>query len=102
MNEMLLTVEQVAERLQLRPITIREQLKRGRLRGIKRGHQWRIPESALTESTITEVASVELVQTSENWTIAAEKLSLFYAASLSQNDEFTAISTAPAEFENEV
>lgn len=49
--EMLLTVEQAAQRLQLAPFTIREQLKRGQLRGLKRGKVWRIPESALTEST---------------------------------------------------
>ena len=47
--EMLLTVEQAAERLQIKPATVREQLKMGRLRGIKRGRLWRIPESALLE-----------------------------------------------------
>lgn len=49
--EMLLTVEQAAQRLQLAPFTVREQLKRGQLRGMKRGKVWRIPESALTETT---------------------------------------------------
>lgn len=48
--EMLLTVEQVAARLQLHPETIRRQLLRGALRGVRRGRQWRIPESALTET----------------------------------------------------
>lgn len=52
--EMLLTVEQAAQRLQLAPFTIREQLKRGQLRGLKRGKVWRIPESALTEATPPE------------------------------------------------
>ncbi len=47
--EMLLTVEQAAQRLQLAPFAIREQLKRGQLRGMKRGKAWRIPESALLE-----------------------------------------------------
>ncbi len=47
--EMLLTVDQAAERLQLSPLTVQRQLKRGVLRGIKRGRQWRVPESALTE-----------------------------------------------------
>ena len=37
MMEMLLTVEQAAERLQLHPETVRRQLKRGELRAIKRG-----------------------------------------------------------------
>jgi excisionase family DNA binding protein len=47
--ELLLTVEQVAEHLQLTPWTIREHLKAGKLRGVKRGRQWRVPESALLE-----------------------------------------------------
>jgi excisionase family DNA binding protein len=50
MNEMLLTIEQAAERLQLHPDTVRKQLQRGDLRGFKRGRVWRIPESALTET----------------------------------------------------
>lgn len=47
--ELLLTVEQAAERLQLAPFTVREHLKSGKLRGIKRGRVWRIPETALQE-----------------------------------------------------
>lgn len=46
--EMLLTVKQTAERLQLRPATVREHLKTGMLQGVKRGRVWRIPESSLT------------------------------------------------------
>lgn len=49
--ETLLTVEQAAQRLQLAPFTVREHLKKGKLRGIKRGRVWRVPESALTEET---------------------------------------------------
>ncbi len=49
--EVLLTVEQAAERLQLHPETVRRQLKRGELRAIKRGRVWRVPESALGEET---------------------------------------------------
>jgi excisionase family DNA binding protein len=52
--EMHYTVEQVAERLQLHVETIRRQLKAGTLRGTKRGRQWRIPESALTEIAAPE------------------------------------------------
>ncbi len=48
--ELLLTVEQTAQRLQLHPDTVRRQLVRGALRGVRRGRQWRIPESALTEA----------------------------------------------------
>ena len=50
--EMFLTVEQAAERLQMAPYTLRTHLKAGKLRGVKRGRVWRIPESALHESTV--------------------------------------------------
>lgn len=48
--EMLLTLEQAATRLQLHRDTVRRQLKRGQLRGVKRGRVWRVPESALEET----------------------------------------------------
>lgn len=51
MAELLLTVEQAAERLQMHPESIRRQLRRGELRGIKRGSRFRIPESALAEKS---------------------------------------------------
>ncbi len=49
--EMLLTPEQAAERLQLSTFSVRAHLREGKLRGIKRGRAWRIPESALLESS---------------------------------------------------
>lgn len=52
--ENLLTIEQTAQRLQLDKTTVRRQIKRGALRGIKRGRQWRVPESALMESSAPE------------------------------------------------
>lgn len=51
--EMLLTIEQAALRLQLHRDTVRKQLKRGELRGVKRGRVWRVPESALEEAAPT-------------------------------------------------
>ena len=48
--EMLLTIEQTAQRLQLHPETVRRYLVSGQLRGIKRGKLWRIPESSLLET----------------------------------------------------
>lgn len=51
MPEQFLTVEQAAHRLHLRPSTIRRQLRDGALRGVKRGHSWRVPESALYVSS---------------------------------------------------
>lgn len=50
MTEKFLTVEQVASRLHVHPITVRRHLRCGTLRGIKRGKLWRVPESALMES----------------------------------------------------
>lgn len=52
--EQLLTVEEAAERLKLHPETIREHLRAGILRGIKKGRSWRIPESALLEPSDTK------------------------------------------------
>ncbi len=49
MPENLLTVEQAAQRLQLSPTSIRIHLRGGKLRGVKRGRAWRVPESALFE-----------------------------------------------------
>lgn len=61
--EMLLTIEQTATRLQLHPETVRRQLVRGTLRGIRRGRVWRVPESALVESIpsapISRAAAIE-------------------------------------------
>jgi excisionase family DNA binding protein len=49
MSEQLLTVDEAAAALKLHAQTVREHLKAGKLRGIKRGSVWRIPESALSE-----------------------------------------------------
>lgn len=49
MSENLLTVEQAAQRLQLSPTSVRIHLRGGKLRGLKRGRAWRVPESALFE-----------------------------------------------------
>ena len=48
-DEKLLTVDQVAERLQLRPNTIRIYLRDGRLPALKAGRVWRVRESDLLE-----------------------------------------------------
>jgi len=50
MPEMLLTVDQAAERLQLHPVTVRRQIERGQIRAIRKGRAVRVPESALTEN----------------------------------------------------
>lgn len=49
MPENLLTVDQAAVRLQLSPTSVRIHLREGKLRGVKRGRAWRIPENALLE-----------------------------------------------------
>ena len=48
--ELLLTVEQAAQRLQIAQSTVRRLLASGELRGMKRGKLWRIPESAIMET----------------------------------------------------
>lgn len=77
--EMLLTVEQTAERLNLHPVTVREHLARGILRGIKRGRQWRVPESALSESRPID----------SKWEQAANASAPIYAHSLATGGELT-------------
>jgi len=51
----LLTVEQAAGKLQVRPETVRDWLRAGRLKGVKAGRQWRVRardlESFLQEPT---------------------------------------------------
>lgn len=52
MDDSLLTVQQIAERLQLNPQTVRRWLKAGRLKGISLGSDkagWRMRESDLRE-----------------------------------------------------
>ncbi len=86
--EMLLTVEQVASRLNLHPVTVREHLSRGILRGIKRGRQWRVPESALGESR----------PIGSKWEHAGNASAALYAESLANGGELTAITDAPGGF----
>lgn len=46
-DERLLSVEQTAERLGLRPNTVRIYLRAGRIGGVKIGTRWRVRESDL-------------------------------------------------------
>lgn len=85
--EMLLTVEQAAQRLQVAQSTIRRLLASGELRGIKRGKLWRVPENALTEST----------PKASQWESAAESAAPIYAASLANDGELTEVSQAAGE-----
>lgn len=55
MSEQLLTVEQYAHRAQLKPETVRRQLREGRLKAIKKGRVWRVPESAVLENTPAKI-----------------------------------------------
>ena len=73
MAETLLTIDQVAERLQIHPASVRRQLREGSLRGLKRGKLWRVPESALYEPMPTHQsenkssASPTLAEANEIW-----------------------------------
>ena len=49
MNDQLLTVEQVAERLHCKPGTVRVLVREKKLRAGKIAGRWLIPESAFTE-----------------------------------------------------
>ena len=89
MSEMLLTIEQAAERLQLHGDTVRKQLQRGALRGIKRGRVWRVPESALTESSAPQRS---------RWAKDAERVAGVYADDLATDGELTAVTTAGGDF----
>lgn len=51
MAQAFLTIEQAAGRLQITPYTLRLWIKKGKLRAIKPGRAWRIPECALDELT---------------------------------------------------
>jgi excisionase family DNA binding protein len=65
MAESLLTIDQVAKRLQIHPASVRRQLREGSLRGLKRGKLWRVPESALYEPTPRHAP--EISQADEIW-----------------------------------
>ena len=47
MPEILLTVDEAADRLKIKPATLRSQLRAGRIASVRTGKMWRIPESAL-------------------------------------------------------
>lgn len=47
MPERLLTPEETADRLSMKPRTIREWLRSGKLKGVKTGKNWRIREADL-------------------------------------------------------
>ena len=47
MPEILLTVREAADRLKIRPATLRSQLRAGSIASVRTGKMWRIPESAL-------------------------------------------------------
>jgi len=50
MEDELLTVDEVAARLKIHPVTLRKMLRGGLIRGMKFGvREWRIPASAVKE-----------------------------------------------------
>jgi excisionase family DNA binding protein len=52
------TPDQVAEILQLPPRTIREHLRQGKLKGVRVGRHWRIPEKAVNEYLNVRVSEI--------------------------------------------
>lgn len=59
--EDLLTVEQAAAKLQIKPKTLKDWLRAGRIRGVRVGKLWRLKESDL-EAFITEPQSPQPCQ----------------------------------------
>lgn len=49
MAEKLFPVDETAEILGIHPMTVRKWLTAGKIRGVKVGRLWRIPESSLQE-----------------------------------------------------
>lgn len=72
--EMLLTVGQTAQRLQLTEKAVRERLKSGRLRGLKSGGRvWRVPESALLEPSPQTSAKNTQAEVQRLWARLADR-----------------------------
>jgi acetyl-CoA synthetase len=70
-DEKLLTPEQVAERVQVAPLTVMGWLRKGKLKGMKAGRFWRIRErelevflegqpAAASETEVLDAISVEI------------------------------------------
>lgn len=49
----ILTVKEVAEKLHVKPLTVREYLRKGKIPGRKLGKSWRVVESELEQSLTT-------------------------------------------------
>jgi excisionase family DNA binding protein len=62
--EELFTVQQVAERLQVRQRTVKRWLLSGQLRGLKAGRKWRVTPSAI-EAFLQESAGIDQMKSEE-------------------------------------
>ena len=63
MTETLLTVDEAAQRLRIKPATLRSQLRAGRVRAVRTGKHWRIPESELEPKAAPIAPNFEGVST---------------------------------------
>jgi excisionase family DNA binding protein len=61
-NERLLTIEEVAARLQLSPLTVGDMLRDGRMPGFKLGRLWRVREEDLDRYIRDKAAAGEEAQ----------------------------------------
>jgi len=92
------TVDEVATLFNVKPTTIREWLKDGRLKGTKLGRQWRIKESDLQDViengiTIAEDNQEETIKTTLRMLLNKEKssdnfLDIFAAVMLKAMDKY--------------
>ena len=55
----LLTTREVAERLRLHPRTVESYLRKGRIRALKAGRNWRVPEAELESFIQNQMAAIE-------------------------------------------
>ncbi len=56
MPEAFYTVDEAAQRLRMHPDTLRRQLRQGRIKSVRTGKLWRIPESALEAPSVEATA----------------------------------------------
>lgn len=73
MPEAFYTVDEAAQRLRMHPDTLRRQLRQGRIRSVRTGKLWRIPESAL------EAPSIEAAGPSIESELSPDELAALFA-----------------------
>lgn len=84
--ESLLTTEQVAERLNVHPESVRRYVRSGELPAIRKGRLIRIERKAVEEFLQPD-------ETASSWARAATRMAPVYADAITQGGDLTAFST---------